>query len=532
MTNPSVTTQPIELSNWPIMYKDILRKGDLKSHVGVCTLWTERDVVGKLVKDPSLYAVIGNLYSGQGINAMIRNIMANPQIRTIVIWGSELSMSGHSLKQFVNEGVDSERKIIKGRGEIEAEITDKAIAQFRKSIEIIDLRGKPAPELLKTLQDQKQKQKKPFDTVAKIFAPSQPVVRPMPSEQVGFRVEGKTVAQTWLKVINEIYKYGRYKHTRYTQQNELKEVLNMVAVVQEEDPTKEYFPEYLPFERSELMAYYPEMTTARRIPGTAYNYGHRMMEHFGVNQIEKMKELLKLRPDSKKMLAATTDAKLDWSQANNGDTPCLTMVLGSVQDQKFFMTAHFRSQDMVHGWPRNAFGLRKLQKQIADSGNYEMGPLTLITHSAHIYSDDFNLIENILMDHYEKELGYTPAVRYPFDKRVNVVVEIISENEAQAWAMYKKRYEKEPTPYAIQAALKEMPKKGRKSGKLIRATLYEPNGGPAMKVMEGRTAQEVAYQLTDWNFIVDPSHAMYVGQELQRAEECIKQGIAYHQDPA
>ncbi len=451
-------------------------------------------MVAKVIKDPSLYSVIGNLYSGQGVNAIIRNVMANPRIRAIVLWGAELSLSGHSLLQFVKEGIDTENKIIKGRGEIEKEIDDKAVADFRKHVEIIDLRGKPATELVKVLQELPHKE--PFALESRVFPPSQPVVRPMPSEQVGFRVEGKTVAQTWLKVINEIYKYGRYKHTRYTQANELKEVLNMVAVVRDEDPDNEYFPEYLPFERSELTAYYPEMTTARRIPGTAYNYGHRMMAHFGLDQIEKMKELIKLRPDSKKMLAITTDPALDWSNANNGDTPCLVMVLGSVQDEKFFLTAHFRSQDMVHGWPRNAFGLRKLQKQIADSAGYGLGALTLITHSAHIYSDDFKLIETILMDHYEKELGYSAHTHFSYDPRGNMIIDIL-------------------------------PKEG-----LIKATLFEPDGGPPIKEWTGKKANELVWKINDWNYILMPDHAMYIGTELQRAEYCLKHKLPYHQDPA
>jgi thymidylate synthase len=490
---PTKTPQ-IDLSNWPLLYKDILVKGNLESSVAVCTLWTEREVVAKVIKDKSLYSVIGNLYSGQGINAIVRNVMANPRIRTIVLWGAELSLSGHSLLQFVKEGIDQQNKIIQARGEIEPEISKEAIRDFRKYIEIVDMRGKPAPELVAFLKAHQPKP--PFSAKIRTFPPSQPVVRPLPSEQVGFRVEGKTVAQTWMKLINEIYKYGRYKHTRYTQQNELKEVLNLVAVVKSENPDDIYFPEYLPFERRELEAYLPEMTTARRVPGTAYNYGHRLMAHFGVNQIEKMKELLKLRPDSKKMLAITTDVALDWSNANNGDTPCLVMVLGSVQDNKFFMTAHFRSQDMVHGWPRNAFGLRLLQKQIADAGEYELGFLTMITHSAHIYSDDFKLVENLLMDNYEKELGFSPAVHFDFDPRGNVVVDILPKE------------------------------------KLIKATLFEPNGGPPIKEWKGKSATEMVWKICDWKYVMMPDHAMYVGTELQRAEYCLKHNLPYHQDPA
>ena len=488
------TSLPVDLSHWPILYKDILVKGDINSSVAVCTLWTERKVVEQLIKNPKLYCVIGNLYSGQGVNAIIRNVLANPRIRTIILWGAELSLSGHALLQFMKDGVDGKRKIKNGRGEIESEISDDAIKLFRKSVEVIDFRGKTANELIVKLKQIKQKP--PFAAKAQIFPPSQPKTQVLPSEQVRFRVEGKTVAQTWLKVLNEIYKYGRYKHTRYAQQNQLREVLNMVAVVSGENMSEPYFPAYLPFSKEELIAYLPEMTSARKIPGTAYNYGHRMMEHFGVNQIDKIKELLKKRPDSKKMIALTTDVNLDWSHSDTGDTPCLVMILGSVQDHKFFLTAHFRSQDMVHGWPRNAFGLRKLQEEIAESADYKVGKLTLITHSAHMYSDDFKMVEEILSDFYEQELGFTPAVHFTFDPKGNMVIEIDQK------------------------------------AKLIKATLYEPDGGPAIKSWQGKKALELVWKISDWDYISMADHAMYIGTELQRAQYCLQHNLPYHQDPA
>lgn len=516
------------IASWPKLYHDILKVKDPTNHVGVCTLWTEREIVEKLVGDLP-YNVIGNLYSAQGINAMIRNVMANPNIRTIVIWGSEMSLSGHSLLSFMKNGVDENRKVIKGRGEIEREIPDDVISLFRASVEVVDLRGRTKDELTKTLSELSKIKKEPFAAEPREFPKSEPQVEVLPSEQTGFYVHGKTVAATWLKLLNEIYKYGRPKHTRYSKNNELKEILNLTAVVEEEDPTNVYFPEYLPFERGELEAYYAEIMTDREVPGVAYNYGRRMRKHFEVDQIQMMKELLKSRPDSKKMLAITTDPNLDWGRANNGDTPCLVMILGSVQDDKFYLTAHFRSQDMVHGWPRNTFAIRKLQKDIADYGGYAMGSLTMITHSAHMYGDDFGLVENLLMDWYDKELGYTPAVHFDFDKRANFVVEVISASEAINWEGWSKRYEKAVVPMAVQVELKRMPKVAKK---LIRCTLYEPNGGPALKVFEGRTAQEVAWQITDWGYVKDAGHAMYVGTELQRAEEAIAREEEYHQDPA
>lgn len=527
--------ESLALGSWPILYKDILKVKDPRHHVAVCCLWTERQVVETLLKDIP-YNTIGNLYSAQGINAMIRNIFANPHIRVIVLWGAEMSLSGHSLLMLKQKGLDaSTRKIVLGRGEIEKEIPDGIVEEFRKMVDVLDMRGRQAKDLVMKIEELnvlEKKKKTPFSKKSRVFPKAEIEVGTLPSEQTGFRVSSPKVAKTWLKLLSEIQKYGRPKHTRYSQDNSLKEILNLTAVITDEDPDDIYFPEYLPFTRVELEAYYAEILTSRQIPGVAYNYGKRMRIDLGVDQIKAMKELLKHRPDSKKMVATTMDPKRDWNEVNKGDTPCLVMVLGSVQDNRFLFTAHFRSQDMVHGWPRNTFALRKLQKDIADSAGMKMGPLTMITHSAHMYADDFRLVDNLLSEHYEKELGYTPSVHFSFDMRGNVIVEVISESEAYVWSVFAKRYETQSMPYSVAKTLPTLPKFPKGKGKRIRATLFEPDGGPAIKVFEGRTAQEVAWQITDWNYLTDPGHLMYIGLELQKAEQSIRERKRYAQDPA
>ncbi len=545
---------PIDLSNWPLFYKDVLKVKNPQHHLAVCCLWTERQAVEGLLKDVE-YNTIGNLYSAQGINAMIRNIFANPHIRVILIWGAEMSQSGHALKMLVEKGYDENRRINGARGEIEPELPDDIVKEFQEMVAVVDMRGKTGAEFIAKAKELSEKTIEPFAKRSREFARSEPKVQLLPSEQTGFRVSSPKVAKTWLKLLNEISKYGRPKHTRYSKDNSLKEVLNLTAVITDENPEDIYFPEYLPFARFELEAYYAEMMTARQIPGVAYNYGKRLREDLGVNQIDEIKKLLLDRPDSKKMVAITIDPVRDWGEVSKGDTPCLVMVLGSVQDDKFFFTCHFRSQDMVHGWPRNTFALRKLQKNIADSAKMEMGPLTMITHSAHMYADDFGLVDDLLMKHYESELGYTPQVHFDFDMRGNVVVEVIDEQDAQVFPMWSKRYETQPVAMAVQKTLQRMKRqeergqgkadRGKRqedsgtsnevrenSRRLIRATIFEPNGGPAMKIFEGRVAQEVAWQISDWKYVIDPGHLMYVGLELQKAEEAIKAGTEYEQDPA
>lgn len=503
--------------DWPILYKQVLQVKDPHNPVGVSIMWTERQVVANLLKDQE-YCAIGNLYGSAGISAMIRNIYANPCIRRLVLWGADLSRSGQALVEFMKNGVDENFFIIgdEKKGQIEKEIGLEAIEHFRKNIEVVNLRGKPVTEFQETVKTLSKEKLEPF-CKPKVFPTSRPKPFTYPSEQIGFRIHGETAAQTWLKILHNILRYGRNKTTRYTQENELKELLNVMAVVYNEDPLHPYLPHFFPFSEKDLLTYYPQVLSAKRIPGIAYTYGQRLRDHDGVDQIKNIITLIKNRPFSKKMVAFTAKIKEDWSAVNKGDTPCLTQILCSVEDGKLFMTTHFRSQDMVHGWPRNVFSLRKLQKFIADEAGLPMAAFVMITHSAHIYSDDYALVEKLLKDNYKKELGYTARQYFEVDPRGNVTIEI---EEIQGLIPRKRA--------------RGRPRKDRKRYVIV-AKLYGPNGGLLLKEWRGKTAMEIYIDMVNiGDYITLPSHLIYIGTELQRAEYAIKIGQVekFSQDPA
>ncbi len=503
--------------DWPILYKQVLHVKDEKNPVSIAIMWTERQVVADMLKSEN-YCAIGNLYSSAGISAMIRNIFANPHIRKIVLWGADLSRSGQALMALMANGVDEDFYIIgdEKKGQIEKEIGKENIELFRKSVEVINLRGKPVSELQKTVNELSKLKMEPF-TTPQTFPTSRPKPFTFPSEQIGVRLHGEKAATVWLKILKNILRYGRNKTTRYTQENELKELLNIMAVIYDEDPEAPYLPHYFPFSEKDLQTYYPQVLSAKQIPGIAYTYGQRLRDYEGVDQIGQIIELIKNRPFSKKMIAVTAKVVEDWSVVNKGDTPCLTNVLCSVQDNKLFMTTHFRSQDMVHGWPRNVFSLRKLQKLIADESGVGMGAFVMITHSAHIYSDDYELAEKIVEANYDKELGYTSRQMFEEDRRGNIVISIEEEEKNPVGR---------PTKYAV--------KPGQKSYEIV-VKLYAPNGGLLLKEWRGKTAMEVYIEMVNiGDYLVLPSHLIYVGTELQRAEYAIKTGQVdkFSQDPA
>lgn len=482
---------------WPILYSEVLHIGNQESPVGVATMWTERQVVAKILEEEN-YCVIGNLYSAAGISPIIRNVFAKPTLRKIVLWGADLSGSGQAFLDFMKNGIDSNYQIRGGQGFIEREIDRKSLELFRKSVEVINLKGAPVDKLKKTLSQLAKTGSHPTKGFSKpkIFPQSNPRPFTFPSEQVGFIVQADKAAQGWLRLLNLIMRYGRLKKTRYAQSNELKEILNLTVVINNEDPESFYLPKYLLFSKKELDAYLPQVLTSRPIPGISYTYGQRLRAHQGIDQIGEIIELIKRRPFSKKMAAFTADVPRDWGRDNidKGDTPCLTQVLCSIQDGKIFLTTHFRSQDMVHGWPRNVFSLIKLQKYISEQTKYPMGSFTMITHSAHIYADDFKIVEKILAENFEKELGFTPKQHFHEDPRGNYLVEV-----------------------------------DQKRG-LIIVKLFAPGGGLLLKQWQGKKALDLIWQITDWDYLSMPAHAAYLGSELARAEEALKRGEPYTQD--
>lgn len=519
---------------WPLYFKNIVRVGNLDSNVGVVTLWTERDVVQKEL-EPGSYAAVGNLYAAAGINHMMRNIFANPMIRYLIIWGADMSQSGHSLIKFMEKGIDENYKIMDARGELEKEIPMYAVEEFRKQVKVIDMRGKPFALVRQTIKDLPKIE--PFAKKPTIFPPAKPQVSEWPAEPTGFRAEADTVAQTWLKILNLIQRYGKTEKTRYASNNELKEILSLTAVINDEDPDNEYFPHYLPFSMGELKAYYPEMLTERRIPGAAYNYGARMRDQSSfaplsgalegqrkeyveihIDQIAEIISLLKRRPFSKKAFAVLYRAD-DWVKADTSDTPCMTQVHARVTQNKLFFTAYFRSQDMFHGWPRNAFALRKVQKEIATGAGYEMGPLTIITMSAHMYADDWNIAEQILKESYLAELKYPP--RYPHfvpDRRGNWLIDVDYD------AVYEpaKTYSAPGHTHAV----KNIPIKGKITAKLYPNEMMQT----PLVTFEGRTAKEVFWHMVDWEIINFPGHCFSIGEELTKAEIALRMGIEFKMD--
>lgn len=468
------------MTDWPIYFKNNLHIGDTESSVGVATLWTKRELIGDHL-DKSRYNLVGQLYSKKGINYIIRNILARPFIRHLVVCGSDLSGSGQALINFFNKGLDDDNKIIGvSDAYIEKEIDREAIEVFRKNVEIIDMREEQDPKKVEGVITKFQKEGQ-FAEPATFPEPPPPSTDRYPTDPAIFKIRGEKVADVWVEVLKNIMRFGAIKTTHYD--DDMRELIGITTIITNEDPDGLYLPEWmLGLKQDEVWEYCKQYTTDKVQPGTPYGYGNRMRDMRGKNQIEFIINRIKEERDDRGACAVSWNVDVDLGIKQR---PCILVVQALVQDDKLHILSYIRSNDMYQAWPRNNFGLLQIQKEISEGVGIPRGDLVVISASAHIYKKDWESANKIIKQ--EMKLRCVP------DSRGNV---IITANQEKG---------------------------------LIELSLLSPRG-ELVAQMEAKDSVEAFEKITMYEWISQIGHAMDLGKQLGWADLALKYGFDFRQD--
>lgn len=426
--------------------------------VAIVTGWTAKEAIAKRL-DPSHYAVVGQLYSPtRGLNFLIRNLLANPHVRGIVILDAtkeDKNAGGcQCLLDFFKNGVksgisDTGRKcwLVNSDvvGYIDQDVSHDEIELLRSSFAVYDVSDRA--DVLKyamrfhDLEDFKSPYGEPC-----FFPYDEPVAKAKPGPLYGHRIEGETIAETWIKILHLIRSNGVIRPTGYD--GKWQELIDLVAIVTDE-PENFYFPEpnYLPLDGEYLRSYIPQIIDdAPYRQGVKYTYGQRLRSWFGKDQIKQVIDKLILEIDSASAVMSLWDSGTGGinerslyqtirrygrdggdSDHDHGGSPCLNHIWVRVVDNKLSLTATFRSNDMFSAWPANAMGLRVLQwdirDEIASRSQYDliMGPLITISQSAHIYDDCWENADRTIASQYNA-IAYREIKKYD-DEIGNFLVE-------------------------------------------------------------------------------------------------------------
>jgi thymidylate synthase len=474
----------------------------------VVTGWMPKETVAKHLES-SEYAAIGHLYSPtRGISLLVRNLVANPWVRRLVlINGTKEDKNSGSVscfQDFLEQGFKL-GKTDTGKdcwlinssitGYLDREIHESLLEKLRQSLE-----WETVSKVSEAVAVTKQMVQLPILTPwnEPIELPFNEVVpNILPSSIYGHRIEGKTIAETWVKIIHRIKNTGKIKPNAYGGQ--WQELIDLIAIVTDEPPDF-YFPEpnYLPCNREFIKEYIPQIVGAplleERNPtsGVNYTYAQRLRSWFGQDQIEQVINKLVADSDSARAVMSLWDVKDHESKS----PPCLNHIWLRVVEDTLTLTATFRSNDMFSAWVANAMGLRALQQhichEIVSRSNHKLvsGALITISQSAHIYDDCWENAEGLIRSQYNRI-----SQRRSFNDPAGSFVISVTNSEIVVEHM-------------------------------------TPGSGEVINCYSGKTAQQLYQKIAQECPYLEVEHALYLGTELQKAEIALSQLgiIKYEQD--
>ena len=465
------------------------------------TGWTVRQAIAKQLT-PEDYAVIGNLYSPtRGISPLIRNLLANPHVRYLVILDAtredKNAGGGQCLFDFFEQGFRA-GKTDTGRGcwiinstvtgYIDPEIPADVLEKLRTSIQYKSF--KSSKEAIALVKELATKPSLKSWGEALLFPQAESIPTVLPGPRYGHRIEGKTIAETWVKILHRIKTTGTIRPTGYD--GKWQELIDLVAVVTDE-PKEFYFPEpnFLPIDSAFIQDYIPQiLEDAPYTEGVKYTYGQRLRSWFGRDQIEQV--ILKLIGEID--AASGVMSLWDVKDHEKGGSPCLNHLWARVVDNELSLTATLRSNDMFAAWPANAMGLRALQQHIRDQiaqrseYNLTMGPLITISQSAHIYDDTWENVDKLIATQYDQIMRQ----RDYFDPSGNFLIEL-------------------------------------QNGE-ITVQQTTAGSGEVVACYAGKNPLKLIREICAATPAIQPDHIGYLGIELQKAAEALKQGTIYTQD--
>jgi len=486
----------------PDKYKVLLGRG---TSAALCTAWNEVEKV--VTTSPEVLektAIVGTLYSRQGVNVILRNLALNPQIRMLYMWDhgtlscSPFGVSGKSVLEHIWEsGVDENGRVPDADFSLEKEIDPAVVNTIKDSVQLIPITETEVGALANVIEDVAQD---PYMEPIRFKDAEPEAIDIFPSEKVGFLVHGKTVVDTWLRVVDRVMRYGAIKGTQYgTQQREL---IGVTWVVHSEDIEQPFlatdWPESLKqttgLNHDSIQQYFDVFLSPDTPEGVKYTYGNRLQQYpNGNTTIDELQEIIlkELRdsPDTRRAVATTLVPAID---KDSKEPPCITQIQCLQTDGKLHLLVTARSHDIFKAAIPNAFGLLTLQKKLADESGFEVGALQITSQSAHIYESDWEdarkLMQCVLWDR-DPDLGFDPETGA--DARGLFLIEVQDGH--------------------------------------IRAH-FKTSSGDDMLTITGTTAKEVYKKIAQLELVGRYDHAFDIGAELQKAEVALQHGIAYVQD--
>lgn len=267
----------------------------------------------------------------------------------------------------------------------------------------------------------------------------------LPSYINGNTIIAETVSEAYVELIYRIRTNGVIDTNSH---NGVSQYLLNCQIVITNQSFENLNLEKLPLDESFLNEYVNQLLEADQSENITYTYGKLLNNWEGeLNQLEKIVNQFKTDVHTDRAIATL------WNPFTHGasGSPCLVLVMPKILNGKLYLTGVYRANEMLKAWPANILQLLALQNNLKDriDPTLELGDLVTISHSAHIYSYDWEAADWYVEKEYSKhtkhlkfndpvgnfikldnkiqqQLNGTPIAEYPINR--NTLRSIIDRN--------------------------------------------------------------------------------------------------------
>lgn len=556
--------------------------GNPESPTALCTCWSDPWDVVKEEEEIRAFSIIAPLREAGGLDIMLHNLAANPQIRCVVIHGAgrfdttEAAQRPISLlKTLWENGIEDNGRIKETNYQLFPELVENGgidvIRQVVADVTVLDCSHLSISEVA----EKARQQSFPLSEREKVRFPEFKIgeVETLPSEEVCFQVRERNAQDAWLGLIDRIMRYGR--DCSLETGGALVREIQYARVVIEEDPARffdlpdwigsiegivispaslesyyqryikpdDYYQEIYPgvfkFVRPEEEKYlYAELLFAFPRPKEIDTAVSFILQVGGVGKVLKfLRENFELKhPQHKEIIShLMKDESVDDMRKIEVLLEIFVPPVNQIKDKVRRIKEKPDDADKtIILWDPRVHGLQ-------DRGRPCWLELSLMVRGGMINSKavfrSHDIAKGWLFNTYgtwrlcqEKICAETG---YPMGK---LVIESESAHVYQGDKPWVRRlWEREileASPQRVFEAERADPRGNFAisvlEGKII-CLLKSPDGKPLVE-LKGRTAKQVMGLLNHHNLISQVSHGLDIGAELTKAEMCLKLGVLFVQD--
>lgn len=442
--------------------------------VVVCTLWSKQQTVINKLKsagvdvspDTSHIAVVGNLF-GKGFKYMLRNLLNNPQLSTIIIIGSDLSGSASHITDFFNDGPIADC----------VDDDDVFPELFKSPMTVINY-GTATLINASFVQSFLYNYKPGFIVHERIVIPVPEVeLDEYPSDINDHNIYKESISDAWRYLVHRVFKFGREVELPKGKRMELQGVKVVITNPQFES---EEIINRCGYSVDEMREYQLDMLSSVCPHDQPYTYGNLIRAYFGIDSLEAVISNLKEDGDHRKNYITTWD---NTKHILGSSKPCLSsMFFRKMEDGTVNAIFTFRTHNASDAWYKNVYGLMGVLHYVCSKSGCTPGSITIFSHSMSLdpaYIEDAQKIhDEVAHINYEQR-----------DPRGHFTFKIDRETQ--------------------------------------KIHVYHWNDSDIINEYSATKPEKLQHMIHRDCVISDINHAMYIGRQLERCRVALVMGVNY-----